>query len=100
MYKNKEYKSIHALCKELGLRYTTTWKRLKSGWSIEEAVEGPAINRRKIANRNKKSNKLTPYLVKLILELREQGLTYAQIASKLNISVSSVSNVVKHRSWH
>lgn len=99
-YKYKEYPSVYALCKELNLKYTTTWRRLKSGWSVEEAVEGSNVNRRKVANRSKKSNKLTPYLVQILLELREQGLTYTEIADKLNISASSVGNVVKHRSWH
>lgn len=40
IYKGIKYKSEQELCEKTGVKISTLSKRLKKGWSIEEAVEG------------------------------------------------------------
>lgn len=45
-YNGKFYNMLKTLCKELGLDYKNTQKRLKRGWTLEEAVTIPKGQRR------------------------------------------------------
>ena len=41
-YNGKEYSSVYSFCKEYGLSYNLVKNRLRSGWSLEDAISKPA----------------------------------------------------------
>lgn len=81
-YKGKCYKCLKDLCKELNLVYTTIFGRLKSGYSIEEAVN--VSNGKRIKHCN---SKIITYKGKEYSSIKnfceDMGLPYGIISARL-----------------
>ncbi|WP_321022853.1 hypothetical protein [Enterocloster bolteae] len=50
-YKGKQYASRRALCQEYGISTPMLINRIKSGWSLEEALETPVGEKARMAYR-------------------------------------------------
>lgn len=103
-YNNKQYNSIAALCRSVGIEpYTKEYRKIKNrildhGHSVKEAIEGSKKDRLLIS-RQERSN-LTKEQVLDIRRLRkEEGLSHRKLAEMFNTVPSAIHNICKYRTW-
>lgn len=99
--KNKELENkVHILASELQRCKDDIVKLTQNGIQLVEVVEEQAQalgEVEKYINFLKGSWRISDEQKAITKQLREQGLTYSQIAEKVGISKSSVANIVKGR---
>lgn len=92
-----ETKTIMQWCNEIGLKQSTYYSRIKTGWTIEESLNTPAkkVNR----NKNPTRSKIDYKIAEKIRELHKDGGSNVSIAKVFSIDPSTVSTIVNNKSW-
>lgn len=103
-YKNKQYDSIAALCRDLGYDVPSKeYRKIKRRiidlkWSVKDAVEGTQKNRCQIARQARAT--LTADKVREIRKIRStDGLSFLKLAKLFNVAPSTINDIVNRKTW-